>query len=318
MRIYFILTAMLIIVSLTVPFFTTAVNNKEKTTAATEQKALHKEAATESDTVTVLKSATGETVETDITDYITGVVAGEMPASFSEEALKAQAVAAYTYLKYTKENTSDTLTDSSALHQSYIDKDEQKNKWGADYGLYSSIIENAVNSVAGEYVTYDGKTALTVFHAASTSKTNSAEEIWGRNLPYLMSVDAPSDEEFNTELTFTSEEFKMLFEEKGNISITQKDIKKWASAVKKNDRGYIRSLKVADREFTAPEIRDILSLPSVDFTGRIENDTFIFTVKGKGHGVGMSQYSAEYMARQGKSYKDILLHFYPGTAIEKE
>ena len=133
-----------------------------------------------------------------------------------------------------------------------------------------------------------------------------------------MSVDAPSAEEFNTEYSYTPEQFKKLFEEKGGSKITEKDMKKWASITKKNESGYIRRLKVADKEFMAVKVKDILSLPSADFTGKIENNTFIFTAKGKGHGVGMSQYSAEYMAQKGKSYKEILAHFYPGTTIEKE
>ena len=320
MRIYFTLTAILTVVSLTVPFISCTANKKQVTSATSEIST-----STEADNeekISVLNLSSGETFETDINEYIIGVVAGEMPASFSPEALKAQAVAAYTYVKYTKEtdnsNETFTITDSSSLHQSYIDTDEQKKKWGEDYELYRSRIESAVKSTQGEFVSYNGKAALTAFHADSYKSTRSAEEIWGNPVAYLISAEAPSDEEFIGNYTFTPDEFKTRFKERGAIDLTEKDIKKWASITQKSEKGYIRSLKVGEKEFSAIEIKDILSLPSTSFTGKIENDTFVFTVKGKGHGVGMSQYSAEYMAKNGKTYKDILAHFYPGTTLEKE
>lgn len=321
MRIYFILTALLCIVCLSFPLLTCSICKKNENTTADKETvttALTEESNSDKETISVFNTSYGKTTETDMTEYIIGVVAGEMPASFCDEALKAQSVAAYTYAKYIRENGNSTITDSSSLHQSYIDKKAQKSKWGKDYDLYRNRIESAVNSVKGEYLAYNGKTALTVFHAESDNKTNSAEEIWNSTVPYLISVDAPSAEEFNAEYTFTPEEFKSLFEEKGKLKITEKDIKKWASITKKNENGYIRKLKVADTEFSSVEVKDILSLSSADFTGRIENDTFIFTAKGKGHGVGMSQYSAEHMAQNGKSYKEILSHFYPGTTLKKE
>ena len=319
MRIYFILTAVLCIFCLTAPLITFTINanpgKDEGAQSLTETSAAEK---TTAEKISVLNLTSAEATQTDMTEYIIGVVAGEMPASFSPEALKAQAVAAYTYAQYVRENGADSITDSPALHQSYIDKDAQKSKWGDDYGLYRQIIEDAVNAVKGERLICNGKTALTVFHAASHNKTNSAEEIWGSAVPYLISVDAPSEETFSNTATFTADEFRSRFEEKGNVEITEKDFKKWASVSKKDDSGHIRSLKVADKDFTAVEVKEILDLPSADFTGKIENDTFVFTTFGKGHGVGMSQYSAEYMAKQGKSYKEIVAHFYPGTAIEKE
>lgn len=320
MRIYIILTAVLCALSLTAPFVTGVISKDGKNNSEPQDSTVtqaQEETAAEQK-ISVLKASTGETVQTDITEYITGVVAGEMPASFCPEALKAQAVAAYSYVKYLKEKGSDIITDSPSLHQSYISKDEQKKKWGDNYELYRERTEAAVKSVKGEYVSYNGKPALTAFHADSDGKTASAEEIWGSPVSYLVSVDAPSQGSFSTDCSFTPDEFKALFEEKGKVSITEKDIRMWVSVTAKNERGNISAVKVGEKSFSAIEIREILSLPSAAFTGRIENDTFIFTAKGKGHGVGMSQYSAEYMARQGKSYSEILEHFYPGTALVKE
>ncbi len=326
MRIYLILTAILFIISLTAPFITCTVSKYNKTSSqdsATVTDAAEgtvNETTTKTEKITVFKTSTGETIETDMTEYLIGVVAGEMPASFSPEALKAQTVASYTYAKYMKENndSSFSITDSPSLHQNYISKAEQKKKWGDNYEFYRSTIENAVKSVYGEYLTYNGKTALTVFHAHSENNTGSAEEIWGRPISYLISVEAPSKDSFETECAFTSEELKTAFEEKGKAELKEKDIKKWVMVMHKTDNGYIKTLRIGGKDFSAIEVKDILSLPSATFTARLENDSFIFTVKGKGHGVGMSQYSAEYMAQEGESYKEILAHFYPGTKLEKE
>lgn len=325
MRIYFILTGILFVFSLTIPFITCTASKNEQLNNSLTTEAEQAEITTNEKTeekVTVFKTSTGEALETDINEYIIGVVAGEMPASFSPEALKAQAVAAYTYLKYINEAKSSsplyTITDSAALHQSYVNKEEQKKKWGEDYNYYRSIIENAVKSTKGEYLAYDGKTAMTVFHAASKIRTNTAKDVWGSAVPYLTSVEAPCKEAFKAETSFTPDEFKARFEEKGKVEFDDTDIKKWALITQKSEAGYIQKLKVCKKEFSACEIREILSLPSTNFTGEIKNNTFIFTSEGKGHGVGMSQYSAEYMAEQGKSYKEILMHFYPGTTLEKE
>ncbi len=327
MRIYFILTALLFIFSLSIPFITNTVSNQKSTSIYEETKAIRKtdestdqEKSEKTEKISVFKTATKETVETEITEYLIGVVAAEMPASFSPEALKAQAVASYTYAKYLLETngTDFTITDSSATHQSYIEKSEQKKKWGDNYGLYRSVIENAVKSVSAEYLTYNDKTALTVFHAQSDGYTHSAEEIWGKPVEYLVKIESPSKENFVTECSFTSKEFKALFKNKGNTDITEKDIKKWVMVISKDDNGYINKLRIAGKDFSAIEVKDILSLPSTTFTAKLEDGCFIFTVKGKGHGVGMSQYGAEYMAQEGKSYKEILAHYYPGTELKKE
>lgn len=322
MRIYFLLTSILFIISLATPFLTNTVSrysNSEPDTV-TEAESPTKGTSKANTKIRVLRTETEETEETDMTDYLIGVVAAEMPASFSPEALKAQAVASYTYAEYLKENNGPDfiITDSSATHQSYIDKAEQKKKWGDSYKLYRSIIENAVKSVHAERLTYNNKTALTVFHAQSDGFTNSAEEVWGNSIAYLVSVESPSKESFETECTFTANEFKALFKNKGNAEITENNIKKWVMVTSKNDKGYIMSLRIGGKEFTAIEVKDVLSLPSATFTARLENNSFVFSVKGKGHGVGMSQYAAEYMAQEGKSYKEILAHFYPGTELQKE
>jgi len=325
MRIYFILTAVLVILALTLPFIINKTSEKLTSastaviTEATTEKQLT-DLEEEKETVKVLRTSSDTVIDVELFEYIVGTVAGEMPASFCIEALKAQAVACYTYAKYIKENSDkkdSLISDSSFKHQSYIDKSEQKEKWGDNYAEYRDIIEKAVKSVYGEYLTFDEKTAMTVFHAISADKTNSAEKIWGEAIPYLIPVEAPSDISSEKSYEYSETEFKSLFEKKSEITLND-DPRKWAKILKKDDNGYIRSLSVGNETFAAVEIMEILSLPSANFTAKYDDGIFIFSVKGKGHGVGMSQYGAEYMAQQGKNYKEILTHFYPGTAFEKE
>ncbi len=326
MKIYFILTAVLVLAALTIPFAINTASKKlssTETTASTEttSQISTTESAKEKETVSVLKTSTDTVIEVDMFDYIVGTVAGEMPASFNIEALKAQAVISYTYAKYLTEksdNNAMVLSDSSNVHQSYIDKNEQKKKWGEHYDEHRSKIEDAVNDVIGECLAYDGKTAMTVFHALSEGETNSAEEIWGDAVPYLVSVKAPSNESAKKEFNFTEDEFRKLFEEHGETDFDEGDSKKWAKITEKSDNGFIRKLTVGNKTFSSAEVADILSLPSTNFTAKHSDKTFIFTAYGKGHGVGMSQYGAEYMAQSGNDYAEILSHFYPGTTLEKE
>ena len=337
MKLYVILTAVLCVVTLTFPFFTNTLAKKNDISLSTSQqtkKETTKEevtqaekTSTQEETIRVFKTATGKVSNVTLFDYIVGTVAGEMPASFSDEALKAQTVASFTYAKWIKENQNEAekddsdITDSSSAHQCYLDTAEQKEKWGENYEACRAKIEKAVESVFGEYLTYDGKTAMTVFHALSAGQTQSAEEIWGKSIPYLISVEAFTDEELSikeTELSFSAEEFKRLFEKSTEIKLAEGQIKKWAQVKEKTEGGYIKKLKVGTQIFTANEVKEILSLPGTAFKAKLENNNFIFTVYGKGHGVGMSQYSADYMARQKKSYKEILSHFYPGTILTKD
>ncbi len=326
MKIYLILTAILTAFALLIPFVVNTVSDRTATGETVAPVTQQTEEPTDNDslsaeTVKVLKSSSGEAVEMDMFEYIVGTVAGEMPASFCIEALKAQVVASYTYARYITESSADKdvlLSDSSSVHQSYIDKTEQKEKWGIYYDEYRQKIEDAVKNVSGEYLAYDGKTAMTVFHALSENQTNSAEEIWGEGVPYLVQVNAPSNEASKKELHFTAEKFRTLFNEKSDIVFSEEDSKKWAKITVKSDIGYIRKLSVCNKTFDAIEISEILSLPSANFTAKYADGSFIFTSYGKGHGVGMSQYGAEYMAQNGKDYTEILSHFYPGTTLIKE
>ena len=268
------------------------------------------------DTIIIETSENNSQTEEDLFTYIVGTVAAEMPASFEIEALKAQAVAAYTYQKYIREHGDNTLSDSGEIHQAYKTEDELRSLWGAKYESYYEKISSAVESVFGEYLSYEGETALTLYHALSTGTTESAENVFGKKVPYLVSVNAPGDRlspDYMKETVLSKNEFS-------DILVTEKIISSSSEtfdlSINKNDN-FASTVKIGEKVLEREKIRELFSLKSPYFMLKEENDSFVFTVYGKGHGVGMSQYSADYMARQGYTYKEILSHFYKGTEIAK-
>ncbi len=271
------------------------------------------------DTITVFRTSSGKTEQVDMTEYLIGAVANEMPASFHIEALKAQTVACHTYALWIVKNADNPgsdlgdISDNSGKHQGYLNKNEMKKKWGDSYEKYYNRISDAVNEVKDEYLEYDGGPILSVFHALSSGTTSDCKYVWGDEIPYLKSVPAPGDKlsaQLDSEKTFTAEQLKEKFGIK-------EDKKELISGFRATDSGYVTEIIIGGKSYTGREIRRLLSLKSPNFTYEQSKDNYVFSVKGKGHGVGMSQYSADFMARQGSSYKEILSHFYSGAEIKK-
>lgn len=324
LRTYAILCAVLCITALVFPFISVALIKADvPEQATTEVTPTSAEVTTDKNTVNVYNTVDDSTVKVDMYEYLIGAVSGEMPASFCTEALKAQAVVCYTYALWTMEKEGADgeydITDSSSLHQCYLDKDEQKEKWGEDYEENRKIIEKAVKEVYGEYIAYHGKPAMSVFHALSGGYTMSAEDVWGDEVPYLIAVEAPGDRlspDIEETVEISAKDFRSIFEENTETELAGDDPKAWTKVLEKTEGGYVNRLKVGTEEFTARDIKKLFDFPGISFKGALVDDTYIFKIYGKGHGVGMSQYSADYMARQGSTYKEILAHFYPGTEIK--
>lgn len=320
MKLYLILATVLILVMIVFPLSLNVsqnnINNQEYDLTTEEAPDIKDEAKS---TVNVLRVSSGKVESTSVNDYIIGAVACEMPASFNEEALKAQAVACYTYLQWILENSDNPsdeysdISDSSATHQGYLNKEEMKEKWGNKFEFYYNKIQKAVQSVEGEYLCYNGSPILSVFHALSSGMTNSSEDVWGDAIPYLASVSAPGDRlssDIDSTVNYTKEEFEEICRKNGITSFTIKD-------TVCSDSGYVKSITIGNKNLTGTDICRLFSLKSPVFEIEESEDGIIFHVKGKGHGIGMSQYSADFMARQGSSYEEILLHFYTGATIEK-
>lgn len=256
-----------------------------------------------------------------IEDYLFGVLAAEMPASFHLEALKAQAVAARTYIinkKQYKDSThpdADVCTDPTHC-KAYLSEDEIKSKFGDDWiDKYGDKIRDCIAQTAGEIAVYNGEPIAAVFHSTGSGKTENARDVWGGDVPYLVSVDSPGDlnsPNFYSEITVPKTAFKAkIAETAGN------DCEAYIGDVTYNDTGSVRSIDLGGNVFSGVEVRKMFDLPSTHFTVEDMGDSFLFRTKGKGHGVGMSQYGAEYYAENGMSYKDILKLYYKGTEIQK-
>ncbi len=277
--------------------------------------------------IAVLSSSTGDIEKIDMREYVIGSVAAEMSALYHPQALKAQAVASYTYAKkvgeqnekYKESSLGDAdITDSPDTHQGYINKKQRKENWGDNFEEYEKKLEDAVDEVFGNYLTYNGETALAVYHSNSAGKTQSAKTLWGSEIPYLVSVESPGDKlspDYKSVQEFSAGEFKKLAK---NCDITLSgDEEKWVGKIERADSGYVMSVKLGSTEVSASKFREEFGLRSCSFDIDYSDGKFTVTCYGYGHGAGMSQYGADYMARQGSSWQEILAHYYPGTEIEK-
>ncbi|MDD2181267.1 MAG: stage II sporulation protein D [Bacilli bacterium] len=253
----------------------------------------------------------GQVINIELEDYIIGVVAAEMPASFNSEALKAQSVIARTYaLK--KLSKLEKLTDSTS-HQVYKDNNQLKKLWGNDYSKYYNKIKQAVTSTAGFYLTFKGDYIEAVYHSTSNGKTEDSIAVWGNSFPYLKSVDSPWDLKASSYKREITKEFNTLKAITG-IDITEGTEVKIISRTSGNR---VNKVRIGNKVYTGVEFRTLLGLRSADFDITFENGKVVFTTFGFGHGVGMSQYGANGMANDGYNYKEIMSHYYPGTTLKK-
>ena len=266
------------------------------------------------DSILVLSSSTKKINEIDMFEYVVGAVAAEMPPTYHSQALRAQAAVCYTYAVKKRSSPDPALggadiTDDSAVHQGYLDAAARKEKWGDKYETYEKKIEEAVKDVFGKTITYDGEIITAAFHAISCGQTFSAEEVWGKDVPYLKSVTSAGDKlspDYSSTLTLTTDEFKKAFAGSGAE----------LGGDAKTDSGYISCAVIGEKEFTGAQVREKLGLRSACFEIKCTDDEFKITVHGYGHGVGMSQYGADYMARQGSDWQEIIKHYYTGVEIK--
>lgn len=262
--------------------------------------------------ITVMSASSGETSKIEMREYLIGCVAAEMPANYHSEALKAQAAASYTYAKRTMQtgNEAADITDDTGKHQGYLNKEERKKLWGSSFEESENKIAAAVDAVYGNVVMYNGETALTVYHSVSAGATQSAGELWGNDIYYLQSVASPGDRlspDYTERISFTESEMADLL----GVDTDENEV----GEVEYTEGGYVSRIEICGEEFSGAQVREKLSLRSNCFDAVYEDGEYVFEVKGHGHGVGMSQYGADYMARQGSSWQEIIGHYYPGTVI---
>lgn len=254
--------------------------------------------------------------ELNIEEYLIGVLAAEMPASFHEEALKAQAVAARSYALYKINNNNgnnyDILTD--VTNQSYITKEAMQEKWQEDYEYYLTKITKAVQDTESEVMYYDNEIIEAFYFAMSNGKTEDAAFVFNETLPYIKSVESSWDNDSLNNFIVNTTFSKTNFCEKLSISNCSNII---INNIKRTSTNRIESLVINNQQFGGTEIRKLLNLRSTDFEISIDENSVNITTKGYGHGVGMSQYGANGMANAGYNYKDILNYYYNDITINK-
>ena len=277
----------------------------------------------------IYNEATGEVDTVSIFDYVVGAVAAEMPMSYSDEALKAQAVAAHSYALARKALAQQTQTSApmgayfSANPSSrlgYVTDDVMKQMWGDAYAENRARLVGLVQPVLGEVLTYDGQPALACYHAISNGATQASEAVWGTALPYLVSVESLFDlssPEYEQSLSLSSLEVSQLLSQTIMGLDFSGDPSGWFAQMDRTPQGYVTKVHFGQASCNAADVRTALGLRSTDFTVSYDaaTDTFTFTTKGYGHGVGMSQYGAHAMALTGKTYREILAWYYPGTSL---
>ena len=263
-----------------------------------------------------IKRENGEIDIVPFEEYIIGVLAGEMPAKFELEALKAQAVAARSYVlkKIAQNKTEEYDILDTVMNQVYLDEEQMKNKWQDNYEEYFNKLKQAVLETKGEYLTYNGEVIQAFFFSTSTGKTENVEEVFQEALPYLRSVDSSWDSEispvFSEVNTFKLSEFYQRL----NLNYSENlDI----DVLETTSTGRIKKIKINGQEFSGTDISQKLNLRSNFFTIIKSGEYVTITTKGYGHGVGMSQYGAQGMAKAGYKYDEILKHYYQGVEISK-
>lgn len=263
-----------------------------------------------------VKTKEEEIKELKIEEYLVGVLAGEMPASFEMEALKAQAVASRSYAMYkilhNETDNFDVLSDIT--NQVYLTEEEMQEKWGSEYPIYLNKIKNAISATDGEVMYYDNEIIEAFYFSMSNGATEDAKSVFEEDLPYIKPVTSSWDNEslnnFKVTTTFTKEEFCKKLNLEDCQSLTIDNINYSASH-------RINSLMVNNKTFKGTEVRQLLNLRSTDFSIEQNNDFIQITTKGYGHGVGMSQYGANGMAKEGYTYKEILNYYYNDITINK-
>ena len=255
-------------------------------------------------------------INMNLEDYLIGVVSSEVPISFETEALKAQAVASRTYALKQIENNKDKNFDvtTNVLSQVYSSDDELKEKWKDQFNNNYNRIKKAVYDTKNEYVSYDDQIIYAFFFSTSNGKTEDNKYVFGEDLPYLKPVDSSFDEEetenFKYKTEFLKEEFYSKLEIPYSDSLS-------VDYIEKTESGRINSVDINGNVFKGRDFQKKLSLRSNDFIIEEIEDKIIITTKGFGHGVGMSQYGANALAKRKKNYRDILEYYYKGTKIKK-
>ena len=260
-------------------------------------------------TVTVFREEKNEYIDLPLETYLIGVVSGEMPALYELEALKAQAGAARTYTMQLL-NSQDAIYDT-VKHQVYLDNEQLKEKWKDKFDIYYEKVSQAVMETAGQVITYEEELIKPFYFSISNGYTENSEDYWSTAYPYLKSVNSEWDTtapNYEVETEFTIDQLRIKFD---NNKLTKDSF----IILNKTEGNNVDEILVGDKVYSGREFREILSLRSADFSLNFSDNKVTITTYGYGHGVGMSQYGANELAKQGKTYDEIISHYYQNVNI---
>ncbi len=261
-------------------------------------------------------------------EFLIRTLAMEMSPTYHSEALKAQAVAAYTYYgrrrQQQKGNADPALrgADFVTPHTNFPDAyttEALQQRWGSQYDMHCKKLTEAVEAVLGQTVTYEGALIDACYHSLSNGSTEDAQTVWGAKIPYLQAVASPGDRlapDYEATVTLSVEEMKKALSACETPLSLGDDPAGWFGAPTLSAAGYVATQTVGGTALAGTGLRQLLGLRSASFSVAYAEGTFTVTTHGYGHGVGMSQYGADYLARQGYSYKEILTYYYTGTTVE--
>ena len=262
--------------------------------------------------IRLLDENTNEITNINLEDYIIGVVAAEMPASFELEALKAQAVAARTFAMYKKETRNlDYDLIKGVKDQAYKDNKTLLAQWKVNFFTNYLKIRQAVEETQGQVLTYNGEVINAFYFSMSNGYTENCELVFAQDLPYLNSVSSKWDNEslnnYSYTINFSKEDFC------SSLGITCDSVE--IQDITRSDSNRVLTITINNQTFKGTEMRSKLGLRSTDFDIVINESGVTITTRGYGHGVGMSQYGANGMAKEGYSYEEIVKYYYQNTEI---
>jgi stage II sporulation protein D len=274
--------------------------------------------------VSVYRTRTSQIERVPLELYIAGVVASEMPAEFELEALKAQALAARTYLirRMVERDFSDTPEGAWVVdteqHQVYQNNDELMERWGADYTAYMNKIISAVIDTQGLVLTYEGRPIQATYFSTSNGFTEHSEDYWGTALPYLQSVPSPWDfisPRYTEQQSFSIDELIAQLQLSEAMPVSAAGTS-YLAILSRTEGNRVRQARIGNQHFSGKEIREALGLSSSDFRWQLQDNRVIIQTLGWGHGVGLSQWGAHGMAQEGATAKEIVKHYYQGIEVQ--
>ena len=263
--------------------------------------------------IKILDTSNNKIIKMQLEEYVWRVAAKEIPVSFHDEALKSQIVAARTYairkMNKNTHNNADICTDHNHC-SAFLAHGEEIKKFGNNYKTICKKLSNLAKRTKGQILTYNNEPILAVFHAISSGTTEKSSDVWQEQLPYLINIDSSVDKKvdgFATTICYTEDELKKI------LNIPNKP---QIEIISRTDAGSVKSIKINNVIYNGNDIRTLLKLRSCNFNIEPKDGSYIFYVKGYGHGVGLSQCGANEYAKSGLKYTDILYKYYPGAKLE--